>query len=207
VIARPADLLAPDAFAGQVALVTGRRAEPLADVRREVEAAGGRCLAVTADLRITPNGWRAVHRIAVDAARATTRAVAIRSTIPPPAGRHLLPRLLTAPRRRGHAARERCPRGGGEPGDRPGPRGEPERDAHALPHPGTIATPALGETYPPEDVAQWKRGVPLGRPEEVSGLVCALASPLGAYVTGTTITVDGGVDAWGSGEPAPPLEH
>jgi citronellol/citronellal dehydrogenase len=32
-----------------------------------------------------------------------------------------------------------------------------------------------------------------------------LASPLGAYVTGTTITVDGGVDAWGSGEPAPPL--
>ena len=35
--------------------------------------------------------------------------------------------------------------------------------------------------------------------------MCALASPLGSYVTGTTITVDGGVDAWGSGEPAPLL--
>jgi citronellol/citronellal dehydrogenase len=33
-----------------------------------------------------------------------------------------------------------------------------------------------------------------------------LASPLGSYVTGTTITVDGGVDARGSGEPAPLTE-
>jgi citronellol/citronellal dehydrogenase len=30
-----------------------------------------------------------------------------------------------------------------------------------------------------------------------------LATPLGAYVTDTTITVDGGVDAWGSAEPVP----
>ncbi len=74
--------------------------------------------------------------------------------------------------------------------------------------PGTIATEALRESYPTDDVALWERGVPLGRlgrPEEVSGLLCALASPLGSCVTGTTITVDGGVDAWGSGAPPPPL--
>jgi len=74
--------------------------------------------------------------------------------------------------------------------------------------PGTIATDAVHENYPAADVESWARGVPLGRlgtPEEVSGLICALASPIGSYVTGTTITVDGGVDAWGSGEPAPLL--
>jgi citronellol/citronellal dehydrogenase len=47
----------------------------------------------------------------------------------------------------------------------------------------------------------------LGRPEDVSGLVCFLASPGGGYVTGTTIVVDGGVDAWGTGHPAPRLEE
>ena len=75
--------------------------------------------------------------------------------------------------------------------------------------PGTIATDAVLDGYPADDVERWERGVPLGRlgrPDEVSGLLCALASPLGSYVTGTTITVDGGVDAWGSGEPAPPPE-
>ena len=47
----------------------------------------------------------------------------------------------------------------------------------------------------------------LGRPEDVSGLVCFLASPGGGYVTGTTIVVDGGTDAWGTGHPAPRLEE
>ena len=46
----------------------------------------------------------------------------------------------------------------------------------------------------------------LGRPEEVASLIAFLASAGGAYVTGTTIVVDGGVDAWGIGEPPPPVE-
>jgi citronellol/citronellal dehydrogenase len=268
VTARPADLLAPDALAGQVALVTGggtgigracavdlagrgaavvvcgRRPEPLADVRREVEASGGHCLAVPADLRepgavdrvvdealarfgsvdvlvnnaggqftaaaedITPNGWRAVHRIAVDATWATTHAVATRSMIPNRRGVVFF--LGFSPRRgvagmvhasAARAAVENLAAGLALEWSRYGIR-------TVCLSPGTIATPALRGTYPPEEVARWERGVPLGRlgrPEEVSGLLCALASPLGAYVTGTTITVDGGVDAWGSGEPAPPL--
>jgi citronellol/citronellal dehydrogenase len=51
--------------------------------------------------------------------------------------------------------------------------------------------------------------VPLGRlgePEEVAGLIAFLASPAGGYVTGTTIVVDGGADAWGAGYPAPTAE-
>ena len=265
---RPADLLAPDALAGRVALVSGggtgigracavdlagrgaavvvcgRRPGPLVDVRREVEAAGGRCLAVTADLRepdhvdrvvdealagfgsvdvlvnnaggqfaapaeeITANGWRAVHRIAVDATWAMTHAVATRSMIPNRRGvvffMGFSPRRGVAGMVHASAARaavENLAAGLSLEWSRYGIR-------TICLAPGTIATPALSEGYPPEDVTRWERGVPLGRlgrPEEVSGLLCALASPIGSYVTGTTITVDGGVDAWGSGEPAPSL--
>ena len=46
----------------------------------------------------------------------------------------------------------------------------------------------------------------LGRPEEVASVIAFLASAGGAYVTGTTIVVDGGADAWGIGEPPPPVE-
>jgi len=34
-------------------------------------------------------------------------------------------------------------------------------------------------------------------------VIAFLASPAGGYVTGTTIVVDGGADAWGNGYPAP----
>jgi len=45
---------------------------------------------------------------------------------------------------------------------------------------------------PPEELAQ----IPLGRmgtPRELGDVVCFLASDRAAYVTGTTILVDGGV--------------
>jgi NAD(P)-dependent dehydrogenase (short-subunit alcohol dehydrogenase family) len=45
----------------------------------------------------------------------------------------------------------------------------------------------------------------LGRPGEVAEVIAFLASAGGGYVTGSTVLVDGGVDAWGIGElpPAP----
>ena len=74
--------------------------------------------------------------------------------------------------------------------------------------PGTIAIEGLQENYTEEARAQWAAAVPLGRfgnPDEVSGVIAFLASPAGSYVTGTTIVVDGGADAWGNGYPAPQL--
>ena len=63
--------------------------------------------------------------------------------------------------------------------------------------PGRIDTPRMTELYgeggpPPEELAQ----IPLGRmgtPRELGDVVCFLASDRAAYVTGTTILVDGGV--------------
>jgi citronellol/citronellal dehydrogenase len=56
-------------------------------------------------------------------------------------------------------------------------------------------------------VDEYAKTVPMGRagrPEEVASAIAFLASEGGAYVTGTTLVVDGGADAWGIGA-APPL--
>ncbi len=58
-----------------------------------------------------------------------------------------------------------------------------------------------------EEYERWVVGLhPLGRlgtPEDVASVIAFLASDGGAYVTGTTVVVDGGLDAWGHGEPPP----
>jgi 3-oxoacyl-[acyl-carrier protein] reductase len=62
--------------------------------------------------------------------------------------------------------------------------------------PGRIDTPRMSELYgeggpPPAELAQ----IPLGRlgsPREFGDVVCFLASDRAAYVTGTTVQVDGG---------------
>ena len=62
--------------------------------------------------------------------------------------------------------------------------------------PGRIDTARLDEVYPdgpqPEDLA----AIPLrrfGRPREVADIVCFLASDRGGYVTGSVVSVDGGL--------------
>jgi citronellol/citronellal dehydrogenase len=71
---------------------------------------------------------------------------------------------------------------------------------------GSIETEGLA-SYGPDSLEESRRQVPLGRlgtPREVGDLVAFLATPGGAYVNGTTVVVDGEVDAWGLGELPPP---
>ena len=45
-----------------------------------------------------------------------------------------------------------------------------------------------------------------GLPEEVAATIAFLTSAGGAYITGSTVMVDGGADAWGLGDRPPSLE-
>jgi citronellol/citronellal dehydrogenase len=72
--------------------------------------------------------------------------------------------------------------------------------------PGNIDTEALA-AYGEHELEASRRQVPLGRlgrPEEVADVIAFLATEGGAYITGTSVVVDGGLDAWGQGEPPPP---
>ncbi len=172
-----------------------------------VNNAGGQFTAPAEE--ISDNGWRAVHRVTVDAVWSMTRTVGTRSMIP--GGGGLIVFMGFAPLRgipgfahasAGRAAVANLASGLALEWSRHGIR-------TVCVAPGTIRTEAL-DAYGPEAVAAWERSVPLGRlgrPEEVAALIAFLASAGGAYVTGTTIAVDGGADAWGLAEPPPEVER
>jgi glucose 1-dehydrogenase len=66
--------------------------------------------------------------------------------------------------------------------------------------PGAIVTPINEDwTEDPEKSRQVLDEIPLsrlGQPEDVAGAVSWLASPDAAYVTGTTVFVDGGMTTY-----------
>ncbi len=264
----PTSCLRADANAGRVALVTGggtgigratalelaatgasviicgRRADPLRDTAVAIEAGGGSCLALPADIRepdqvaavvdaglerygaidvlvnnaggqfaapaeeISDNGWRAVHRLAVDAAWTVTRTVAVRSMIPRRDG--LIVFIGFSPLRGSpgfaHAYAARAAVANLASGlALEWSRHQIRSVSLAV---GTVQTEGL-EQYGADAAERWRRAIPLGRlgtPEEVSAMVAFLASPAGAYITGTTIAIDGGMDAWGLAELPPEPE-
>ena len=195
-----ADIREPD----DVDRVIDRGIEAFGRIDVLVNNAGGQFTAPAE--QISDNGWRAVNRLAVDATWRVTREVATRSMIPGEGG--LIVFVGFSPLR-------------GSPGF-----------AHATAARAAVASLASGlalewsrygirsvclavgnvesegmEQYDPRLRDQWRRSVPLGRfgtPAEVAGLVAFLATDAGAYITGTTIAIDGGTDAWGLAEPPPP---
>jgi citronellol/citronellal dehydrogenase len=171
-----------------------------------VHCAGGQFMAAADD--ISTNGWRAVHRLTVEAAWNVTHSVARRSMIPNHSGvvvfvgfspRRGIPGFAHASAAR--AALENLASGLALEWSRFGIRS-------LCVSAGTIRTEGL-DAYGRERVEAWERGVPLGRlgsPEEVGALIAFLASPGAGYLTGTTVVIDGGSDAWGTAEPPPPPE-
>ncbi len=201
-LALPMDIREPEAVEELVERTLGR----FGAVDVLVNNAGGQFIAAAED--ITPNGWRAVQRLAVDAAWNLTRLVATRSMIPRRTGvvvfigfspRRGVPGMAHASAAR--AAVENLAAGLSAEWSR-------YRIRAVCVAPGTILTEGLRQ-YGEERIAEWERGIPLGRlgaPEDVAEVIAFLASDGGAYVTGTTVVVDGGTDAWGHGEPPPPPE-
>jgi citronellol/citronellal dehydrogenase len=199
VLAVAADLREPD----QVERLTDAALDRFGAVDVLVNNAGGQFSAPAEE--ISDKGWRAVQRVTMDAVWSVTRAVATRSMIP--GGGGLIVFVGFSPLRgipgfahasAGRAAVANLASGLAIEWSRHGIRA-------VCVAPGTILTEALGE-YGEDAVARWERSVPLGRlgrPEEVASLIAFLATEGGAYVTGTTIVVDGGADAWGLAEPPP----
>jgi citronellol/citronellal dehydrogenase len=169
-----------------------------------VNNAGGQ-FSAPAD-QISDGGWKSVERLTVDATWSVTRTVAQRSMIPTGNG-GLIVFIGFSPLRGipgfAHASAFRAGIANLASGlalewSRYGIRS-------VCVAPGSIATEGL-DGYDPEDVERWRRSVPLGRlgtAEEVGSVIAFLATPGGAYITATTIVVDGGADAWGIAEPPP----
>jgi citronellol/citronellal dehydrogenase len=194
-LAFPADIREPK----QVDALLDRTLERFGGVDVLVNNAGGQFIAPAEE--ISPNGWRAVHRLNVDSVWHLTRLVATRSMIPTGGGlvvfvglspRRALPGMAHASAAR--AAVENLGRTLAVEWGRHGIR-------TVTVTPGVIRTEGL-DGYGAEAIAQWEHEVPLGRlgaPEEVASVIAFLASPGGAYISGATILVDGGIDVTGLG--------
>ena len=159
-----------------------------------VNNAGGQFLAPAEEISI--KGWRAVHRLNVDAVWDLTRTVAVRSMIPNQAGVVVFigfsPRRGMAEMAHAAAARAALENLAGSLALEWSEHGI-RTVCVAL---GNIATEGL-DGYGPERVAEWEREVPLGRlgtPEEAAAVIAFLVSRGGGYVTGTTVVMDGGLD-------------
>lgn len=189
-LARPTDIREPEESDALVehALSTFGRVDVL------VNNAGGQFTAPAQE--ITLKGWRAVHRLTVDATWQLTRTVAVRSMIPNRGGviffNTFSPRRGIAGYAHAASARAALENLAGGLAAEWGPHGI-RVVALAL---GNIQTEGL-ESYG-DDLAAMAADVPLGRlgtAEEVAAVTAFLASPAAGYVSGTTVTIDGGLDA------------
>jgi len=199
--ARPCDIREPD----QVSSFLDDVAERFDRVDILVNNAGGQFAAPLTDTSL--KGLRAVHRLNVDATWDVTTKVAERWMIPQRAGfiaflgfspRRGIPSVV--PSSMARSALETFAAGIALEWSRYGIRA-------VCVAPGLIQTEGL-EQYG-DAIEGLEAQVPMrraGTPEEVAATIAFLASAGGGYITGTTVVVDGGADAWGLGEHPPELE-
>ncbi|MDP9329894.1 MAG: SDR family oxidoreductase [Actinomycetota bacterium] len=170
-----------------------------------VNNAGGQFTAPAEEIAL--KGFRAVQRLTVDAAWGLTQKVAVAAMIP--ARRGLVVFIGFSPRRgipgfthasAARAALENLAQGLANEWSRFGIRS-------VCVAPGNIDTEAFA-AYGEEEVDVARRQVPLkrlGTPEEVGAVIAFLATEAAAFITGSSLLVDGGLDAWGLGEEPPDL--
>ena len=172
-----------------------------------VNNAGGQFAAPAEDIAL--KGFRAVHRLNVDATWDVTQKVATRWMIP---GRRGVVLFVGFSPRRGiptmvHSSTARAAL---------------ENLASSLSNEwskygiraicvacGLIRTEGVMQYGGEEAVASFEAMVPArraGTADEVAAMIAFLTSSGAAYVTGTTVVVDGGADAWGIGAEPPALE-
>lgn len=189
-VVAPADIRESDEARGVVERVMSE----LGAVDVLVNNAGGQFQAPAEEISL--KGWRAVHRLAVDAAWDLTRQVATASMIPRRSGlvvfigfspRRGIPGMVHASAAR--AAVENLAGGLAAEWGRYGIRA-------VCVSPGNIRTEGLDQ-YGEAQVAGWEEQVPLGRlgtAEEIGEVIAFLATSSAAYISGTTIVIDGGLD-------------
>ncbi|MHB1219684.1 MAG: SDR family NAD(P)-dependent oxidoreductase [Alphaproteobacteria bacterium] len=172
-----------------------------------VNNAGGQFMAPAEEIGL--KGWRAVHRVSLDAVWDVTQKAATRSMIPNRSGvvvfisfspRAGIPGLVHASAAR--AAIESMTSVLAMEWSRYGIRTVCIAPAH-------IESEGMRENYRDDLQAEWPRQVPMkryGTPAECAMVIAFMTSAGASYVTGTTICVDGGVNAWGGATPPPGLE-
>jgi citronellol/citronellal dehydrogenase len=159
--------------------------------------------------QISPKGLRAVHRLNVDAVWQLTQLVAERWMIPRRGGfivfvgfspRRGVPSMVHSSMAR--SALETLAAGIALEWSRFGIRA-------VCVACGLIDTEGLRQYGGQEVVRALAAQIPMrraGLADEVAATIAFLASAGGGYVTGTTVVVDGGADAWGLGTQPPELE-
>jgi citronellol/citronellal dehydrogenase len=169
-----------------------------------VNNAGGQFAAPLEDIPL--KGLRAVHRLNVDASFDVTHRVAARWMIPQRSGfiaflgfspRRGIPSMVHSSMAR--SALETFASGIALEWSRYGIRA-------VCIAAGLIQTEGVLQYGGQAVVDAFAAQVPMrraGSPEEVAATIAFLASAGGGYITGTTVVVDGGADAWGMGT-APP---
>jgi citronellol/citronellal dehydrogenase len=202
-LARTCDVREPD----EVSSFLGAVGERFGRVDVLVNNAGGQFAAAAEDIAL--KGLRAVHRLNVDAVWHMTHEVATRWMIPQRGGSVFF--LGFSPRRgipmmthssMARSALETMAASLSNEWSRYGIRS-------ICIAAGLIETEGLQQYGGAEIVSEFAAQVPMrraGLPEEVAATIAFLASAGGGYVTGSTVLVDGGADAWGQGMPPPGLD-